>query len=332
MKRVGRLFEQAFTHENLYQAYLDARKGKRLKTACHQFDVAAGALLGELHDKIHDGSYRVRAYHHFFVHEPKKREICAPWFGDIVVQHAIYRIIKPLFEKVYIAESFACRVGKGTHMAADYAQAALMSSDPDSYVLKLDIRKFFYRIDRDILRTLIERKIKDHRMVDIMMLFADDGKNRVGIPIGNLLSQTYALIYLDKLDNFIKRILKVKKYCRYVDDFILFGLDRATLLGHKATIELFIKNELGLELSKWSISKVKRGVNFVGYRTWSHSRFIRKYSLRKFRRAVERSKQSSIVSLLGHAKHTSSLRHMKSYLVNNTPQKGASSWIQTLTR
>lgn len=318
MKRVGNLFEKAFTSENLYQAYLDARKGKRLKAACHQFDVAAGALLGELHDKIHDGSYRVRAYHHFFVHEPKKREICAPWFGDIVVQHAIYRIIKPLFEKVYIAESFACRVGKGTHMAANYAQAALMSSDPESYVLKLDIRKFFYRIDRDILRKLIETKIKDSRMVDIMMLFAEDGKSPVGIPIGNLLSQTYALIYLNKLDHFVKRTLRVKKYCRYVDDFILFGMDRAALMAHKATIEIFIKDELALELSKWSINKVRRGVNFVGYRTWKHTRLIRKYSLRKFRRAVARGKTKSIVSLLGHAKHTSSLRYMRAYLAEHS--------------
>lgn len=321
MKRHGNLFNDVFSRDNMYQAYLDARKGKRKKTACHEFDVSAGAVLSDLYGKIHAGMYCVRAYHHFFVCEPKKREISAPWFGDIVVQHAIYRIIKPIFDRCYIAESFACRVGKGTHKASDYAQSALMSSRDDTYTLKLDIRKFFYRIDRTILRRLIERKIKDVRLVDIMMMFADDGKNEVGIPIGNLLSQTYALIYLNKLDHFIKRTLKVKKYCRYVDDFILFDLNREECLQHKAAIEQFLKDELRLEYSKWTLQKVRRGINFVGYLTWKSVRFIRKYSLLKFKRAVVRGKTQSIISLLGHAKNSSSLRWMLAYLEKNWDNK-----------
>ena len=316
MKRHGNLFETVFSAENMYQAYLDARKGKRLKPACHQFDIAAGALLGSIREKIQAGRYKVRPYHHFLVYEPKKREICAPWFGDIVVQHAIYRIIRPIFEKSFISTSFACRVGMGTHKASEYTQSSLRNSDPDQYTLKLDVRKFFYRIDRGILRKLIERKIKDKRLVDIMMLFADDG-NPIGIPIGNLLSQTYALIYLDKLDHFVKHTLKIRKYCRYVDDFILFGLTREECVRHKAVIERFLKDELHLELSKWSIQKVRRGVNFVGYRTWSSARFIRKFSMLKFRRSVARGKYHSIISLLGHAKTTNSLRWMVAYLKKN---------------
>lgn len=314
MKRCGNLFEKTFTPENMYQAYLDARQWKRMKPACHEFDIAVGARLAELHSLIHAGTYRVRPYHHFFVYEPKKREISAPWFGDIVVQHAIYRIIKPIFEKVYISASFACRANKGTHKASDYTQAALMASNTDNYTLKLDIRKFFYRIDRDILRKLIERKIKDRRMIDIMMLFADDGKNPVGIPIGNLLSQTYALIYLNKMDHFIKRTLKIEKYCRYVDDFILFDLSREICLEYKAIIEKFLKDELHLELSKWTLQKVRKGINFVGYRTWGTARFLRKFSLLKFRRAVVRGKRDIVISLLGHAKATSTLRWMEKYL------------------
>jgi len=313
LKRHGNLFETVFSAENLYQAYLEARKGKRLKPACHQFDIAAGAMLVRLRDSIRQGTYSVRPYYRFFVHEPKRREIRAPWFGDIVVQHAIYRVIKPIFEKVFISTSFACRAGKGTHAASDYTQAALQQSDPDSYTMKMDIRKFFYRINRVVLRRLIERKIKDKRLVDVMMLFAETDEP-VGIPIGNLLSQTYALIYLDALDHYVKRQLRVKRYCRYVDDFILFGLTREQCEACQIKIERFLAKHLRLELSKWSIQKVKRGVNFVGYRTWRTARFIRKYSLHKFRRFVARGKRDGIISLLGHAKHTCSLRWMLCYL------------------
>lgn len=309
MKRYGNLFDSIFTEENLYQAYLDARQGKRSKRACFQFDVRAGAMLDWLRKTITAGTYTPRPSKHFVVYEPKAREISAPWFGDIVVQHAIYRVIRPIFDRGFISTSFACRRGMGTHKAADYTQAALQASHPDQYTLKMDVRKFFYRIDRTILRRLIERKIKDKRLVDIMMMFAQ-GNKEVGIPIGNLLSQLYALLYLNHMDHYIKRVLKVKKYCRYVDDFILFGLSREECLAHKTSIERFLKEELNLELSKWSIQKVRRGVNFVGYRTWRTARFIRKYSLHKFRRLVNAGKVEGVISLLGHAKRTCSLGWM----------------------
>jgi len=313
MKRYGNLFDQVFSMENMFLAYKDAKKGKLMKPACHQFGVSAGAMLYKLHMQIVSGTYSVREYYKFHIHEPKKREIRAPWFGDTVVQHAIYRVIKPIFDRCFIDQSYACRVGKGTHKASDYAQKALQQSSPENYTLKMDVRKFFYRIDRDILRKLIERKIKDKRLVDIMMQFAET-EEETGIPIGNLLSQTYALIYLDKLDHFVKRTLKVRKYCRYVDDFILFDLTREECLHHKPAIEKFLFDNLRLELSKWGIQKVKRGVNFVGYRTWRTARLIRKYSLHKFKRYVARGKRDGIVSLLGHAKYTNSLRWMFRYL------------------
>jgi len=309
LKRYGNLFESVFTHDALFAAYVQARRGKRLHRACFWFDVRAGAVIDGLHQRLHDGSYAVRNYRRFMVYTPKPREISAPWFGDSVVQHAIYAAVRPIFDRSFIDTSFACRIGKGTHQASEYATNALRQSRPDSYTLKLDIRKFFYRIDRSILRQLIERKIKDRRLVDVMMQFADMPEP-TGIPIGNLLSQLYALIYLNALDHFVKRELKVKLYCRYVDDFVLFDLTREECLEYKARIEDFLRDELRLELSKYTIAPTKRGVNFVGYRTWRRAKFIRKYSLYKFRRAVRRDKVERVISLLGHAKHTHSLGFM----------------------
>jgi len=309
LKRIGFLFEQAFTPEALYQAWLDASAGKRSKRATLEFGRNLAANLAALRTALHDGSYTPRPYKEFRVYEPKERVIFAPAFCDLVVQHAIYKLVYPIFNRTFIDQSYACRKGKGTHAAADYAQRALRSSAPDSYILQLDIRKFFYSIDRSILRKQIERQIKDTRFVDVMMQFADYGKP-VGIPIGNLLSQTYALIYMNPVDHFIKRELGARYYCRYVDDFVIFGWPRARCERALARIEAFIDDTLHLGLSRFSLHKVKRGINFVGYRAWQRARFVRKHSLYKLTQSMKKLRLASVVSILGHARHTASLRHL----------------------
>ena len=320
MKRIGNLFNIVFSKDNLYNAYLDARKGKRKKRACFEFEKNLGAEINALYQEIHHGIYTPQPYFKFVVYEPKERIIHAPAFKDIVVQHAIYRVVYSIFNKTFISTSFACRIGYGTHKASDYTQNALRQYDTDLYTLKLDIRKFFYSRNRNILRNLIEQKIKDKQLVDVMMLFTIMD-SPIGIPIGNLLSQIYALIYLNPLDHFVKRVLKIKHYVRYVDDFILFGLTRDQCLEYRAQIVEFIRGKLELGLSKSTIQKVKRGINFVGYRTWKTKRFIRKYSLYKFKKMVKKDKQESIISLLGHAKKTSSLIYMLKILKGTTNVK-----------
>lgn len=322
MKRAGYLFEQAFTHESLYQAWIDASAGKRGKRATLEFGRNLAANLDALHAAIHNGSYTPRPYKEFLVYEPKERTIFAPAFCDLVVQHAIYRLIYPIFNRTFIDQSYACRKGKGTHSAADYAQSALRRSDPNSYLLQMDIKRFFYSVDRTVLRRQIERQIKDARFVNLMMQFADYGEP-LGIPIGNLLSQTYALIYLNPLDHFIKRELGARRYCRYVDDFVIFGWPRDRCLDALERIADFIDVELKLSLSRFSLHKCKRGLNFVGYRTWSGTRFVRKHSLYTFSNAVKSGNAESIASCLGHAKRTASFRYMQKALIDlrHTPEE-----------
>lgn len=313
MKRYGNLFEKTFNMENLYRAYLDARKGKRSRRSCYLFGVNLGKNLEELREEIHSGTYRPRPYYKFIVYEPKQRVIYAPAFRDVVVQHAVYRVIYGIFDAGFIDQSFACRLGYGTHKASLHVQAAMRKYSGELYTLKLDVRKFFYRIDRAILRDLIGRKIKDARLAEMMMRFAEI-EEPVGIPIGNLLSQIYALIYLNPLDHFIKRELKIRDYCRYVDDLVLVGLTRDECLAARARIEEYLKENLHLELSKSTIQKIRKGVNFCGYRTWRSCRFVRKHSLYKFKRSVKSGWQDSVNSLLGHANNTNSLCHMLNIL------------------
>jgi hypothetical protein len=317
MKRYGQLFDKAFSRKNIYLAYLDARKNKRKKRQCFKFETNLCVELENLHKEIHSGEYVVSGYTTFFVHEPKLREIHAPRFRDVVVQHAIYRHVYDIFNSTFIDQSFACRKGYGTHKCAELAQRYLRQCDNDEYYLKLDIRKFFKSIPHWFLKQQLAKKIKDNRLLSMMFKFVPYTDNKCGIPIGNLLSQLYALIVLNPLDHFVKRVLKIKKYVRYVDDFILFGIksyQEVKTLKQKIVDYL---SSIDLSLSKFSIQKVKRGINFVGYRMWKHKKIIRKYSLHKFNKCVKRGKIDSVISLIGHAKNTNSTTFMFRILLTN---------------
>ncbi len=318
-KRYGGLYQLAFTKENLYKAYLDARKGKRNKVGTFLFEKNIGENIDSLHYELSNFLYKPKEYRTFFVYEPKKRIIKAPHFRDLVVQHSIYRVIYNIFNSTFIDTSFACRKNGGTHKCSVYTQREMRKYDGDLYFVKLDIRKFFYSIDRDILKKLFEKKIKDKAMINIMSLFANDNSSDVGIPIGNLLSQLYSLIYLNELDHFVKRELKAKSYVRYVDDFVLIGLTLDEANDAKEKCEKFVQDKLNLELSHWHIQKIRRGINFVGYRTWKKVKFVRKHSLYKFKRAVLKRKVDSIISLIGHAKGTRSLHYFKNILEEKMP-------------
>jgi len=317
MKRFGNLYDGVISTASLYQGYIEASRSKPNSPGRYLFDRRLGAEIKQLHQELADGSYTPKPYYRFLVHEPKERVIYAPAFRDCVVQHAVYRVVLPIFDRTFVDTSFACRKGKGTHKAADYAQQALQRSPRGSYTLQLDIRKFFYRINRQILRALIERKIKDKRLVYLMMMFADYTE-AVGIPIGNLLSQLYALIYMNPVDHFVMRELKPPSgYCRYVDDFILFGLTREQAVGYRQRIIQFLDERLQLELSRSTIALTTRGVNFVGYRTWASARFVRKHSLYKARRSIRAGRLESVVSHLAHAAQTHSLQHLLDYALEH---------------
>ena len=313
MKRYGNLFAAATSHDALYQGYLDARSGKRARHACHAFERALGANLHALHEELQGGHYQPLPYNTFTIREPKPRSISAPAFRDRVVQHAAYGVIQPIFDATFIDQSFACRPGLGTHAAADYVQRSLAASAPDSYTVHLDVRKFYYSIDRGTLLQLLQRKIKDARLLALMMQFAS-APQPLGLPIGNLLSQLYALVYLNPVDHFIKRTLKVQRYARYVDDLMLMDLSRTEAFAARNAVEAFLRDELQLSLSKATVQPTRRGVNFVGFRTWGSRRFVRRHALTTFRQAVKRSDHAAVVSSLGHALKTASHKHMVEHL------------------
>jgi retron-type reverse transcriptase len=317
-KTYKKLFNECFTIDALFEAFNNAKKGKRNKHQVVEFTRKLGVNIVQLHKEIHDGTYEPLPYKNFKVYEPKERIIYAPHFRDTIVQHAIYSVIYPIFDKGFIDDNYGCRVGKGTHRAANKTQEFMRNSKDDNYFLQLDIRKFFYRIDRDILFKLIQNKIKDDKLLVIIKKFIRY-PDVTGIPIGNLLSQLFALIYLNPVDHYIKRELKCKLYVRYVDDFVLFNLPKETANDFKNKIEKFISDNLKLELSKFNISKVNNGINFVGYRTKKRTRLIRKHSLYNFKKKLKQQKIDSINSITSHALNTTSFDYLCELAILHDP-------------
>jgi RNA-directed DNA polymerase len=292
----------------MIQAFYNAKKHKTKKAYVYEFELSLGTNINALIEEIQGGYYNIQPYTTFDVYSPKQRTIYAPHFRDVVVQHAIHQVIYPIYNPMLIGQNYACRKGCGTHKAADRLQHCMRVCNPNSYYLQLDLRKFFYRIDHGILQNYLERKIKDRRMINLMMKFVPYGEP-VGLPIGNLLSQLFASIYLDKLDHYVKEAMGVKHYIRYVDDFVLLGYTKSQCYDHMNTVEEFVKT-IKMEFSNWKIRQIRDGIDFCGYRTWQNYRLIRKRSMYRCKKAAIKNDRKAVISLFGHAQNTASIRYL----------------------
>ena len=317
-KRFDNLFPQLIDFGNLYNAFQKAAKGKRSQAASARFEMNLADELIRLQGELAEGTWRPGPYHSFLIRDPKQRLVSAAPFRDRVVHHALCNVTEPLFENTFIADSYANRVGKGTHAALDKAQA-LMRRYP--YVLQCDIRQFFPSIDHAVLESLLARKVADAAVLDIMRLIVQSGAGihdedyeqvyfpgddlfaacrPRGLPIGNLTSQFWANVYLNELDQFVKRRLRCQGYVRYADDFLLFADHKAQLWAWKATIREFLCGlRLVLHERSSTVYPVICGVPFLGFRLYpTHRRLKRKNGvnfqrrLRRFHRAYQRSEMS----------------------------------------
>ena len=221
----------------------------------------------------------------------------------------------PIFERRYIATSFACRTGLGTHAAADWLQAAMRRAPRTAWTLHVDVRKFFYSVDRTMLAAIVQRFIKCPATLRLLSLFAQRPEP-VGIPIGNLMSQTFANLYLHTLDDFAKRTLKVADYGRYMDDAVMIAPSR-TLGVHWLEAIRHHLSLLGLTISHHSLQPLRRGLNWVGYRTWARARFVRPHLISAIRADARAGRLHALVSRLGHARRTSSHRPLITHLTEH---------------
>lgn len=316
MKRHGQLFDLFAHPQALMHAYVRAREDKRNSRGCFLFERNLGANIHALHEELRSRTYQPQPVNAFWINDGRKpRLIEAPSFRDLVVQHAVYAVVGPLFERRYIATSFACRTGLGTHAAADWLQAAMRRAPRTAWTLHVDVRKFFYSVDRQTLAMLVRQVIKCPDTLRLLDLFAQRPAP-TGIPIGNLMSQTFANLYLNSLDHFCKRQLGVREYGRYMDDAVMVAPSRGTALQWLDGIRQHLAL-LGLEISHHSLQPLRRGLNWVGYRTWARARFVRPRLVSQVRADARASRLQSIVSRLGHARHTASHQPLVHYLTEH---------------
>ncbi len=172
MKRQGNLYEGISSTESLMAAWRAASEDKRGDKNYYKFTRRLGRNIYRLQQTLRDGTYKPASCIRFKTKERgKERLIEAPTFADLVVQHAVYAVILPICDRRFIHHSFACRVGKGTHMAADWLQDAMQQAGADTWLLHVDVRKFFYSIDRDVLFKILGRWIKDQELLRLMRMF-----------------------------------------------------------------------------------------------------------------------------------------------------------------
>jgi len=249
MKTYKNLYSQVCDFQNLLKSYYQARRCKSKKGYIIDFEWNLEKNLFDIQKKLKDHNYQFGQYQSFYVSDPKKRLIFAAPFQDRIVHHAICNVIEPIFDRGFIFDSYACRRNKGTHKAVFRLKKFMRSfGDNKFYLLKADIKKYFLNIDRDILFQLIKKKISDQDTLWLIRAVIDSLDGKKGIPIGNLTSQLFANIYLNELDQFVKHHLKVKYYCRYVDDFVLLHQGRSQLKKWRAEIKEFLENKLQLEI------------------------------------------------------------------------------------
>lgn len=310
MKTINNIFHQVSSFENIHLAYLKARKDKRYKKDVLKFSFDLEENLLKLRKELIYDQYLPGGYREFIVHDSKKRLIKAPLFKDRVIHHALCNIIEPIFDRSFIFDSYACRKGKGSHQAARRAQV-FMRKNGTPYYLKKDISKYFDSINHEILLSLIERKVKDKgviRLIESIIHSSDSGKERVGIPIGNLTSQLFANIYLDCFDQFVKHSLRSSMYLRYMDDFIFFGTKKR-LQETSKQVDLFLLRKLLLKINpkKDIIGPSGNGLDFVGYVIFNNHILLRKSTVKRFLK-----KRGDATAFHAYAKHADSYSLSKS--------------------
>lgn len=325
MRRYGNIYEQICDYENIYNAYLQARKCKRYRGEVLKFTANLEENLINIQNELIWKTYQPRAVRQFYVTEPKRRLITAPAFYDRVVHHALHNIIEPIFDKAFIYHSYACRNNKGTHAAVDYFQKTLSSMQKKHgrvYCLKLDVAKYFPSINHDILYNLISHKIKDPDALWLIRVIIDGNPTDTGLGIGALTSQLFANIYLDHLDHYAKEVLRIKNYIRYMDDIVILHASKGYLHNIRKEIEDFLWQELRLKTNgKTQVMAVNRGITFLGFRIWPTHRLLKSQAKRRIKRKLRlfaklyKEKRigldeinASIQSWLGHLKHCDSYR------------------------
>jgi len=333
VKRIGNLWSRVTAFENLLLAFRKTRHGKRRKGPVAEFELGLESELLRLQRELLTREYTPGEYRLFTVYEGKPRLIAAAPFRDRVVHHAVMNVLEPALDRRFIADSYACRTGKGVHRAVARYQAW---SRRYRYALKMDVQRYFPSIDRRLLGAKLRRVVKDDgvlwllsRIVDTAPLelgqscrFPGDDlltplERHTGVPIGNLTSQVLANLYLNDFDHWMKQDCRQRAYLRYVDDMIVLDDDKGRLHDLLAlSKERLASDRLHLHPNKAQIVPTRAGLDVLGYRVYPECRRLRNDNGHRFARRLRRFAKvygaseiplsafhPSVHAWIGHARH-----------------------------
>lgn len=300
--------------ENLLEAWKEFIKGKKSRKDVLEFERNLMANVILLHKELADKTYKHSPYEAFNISDPKPRNIHKASVRDRLLHHAIYRTLYPFFDRTFIAQSYSCRFGKGTHKAIEQFKAYMYKVSKNNtktvWVLKCDIRKFFASIDHPTLIKIIKEYIPDKDIIwllsEIIGSFHSTDKG-VGLPLGNLTSQLLVNVYMNKFDQFMKHKLKAKYYLRYADDFAIISRDKEWLIETLQDVSEFLWSNLKLKLhpNKVSIRTVGAGNDFLGWTHFSDYSVLRTVTKKRMfnKIRIKNGREKTVQSYLGLLKH-----------------------------
>lgn len=295
-------------YENLYRAYKKAKAGKGFNGSAARFQMMTLEGVHMLKEQLENQTYKMAQYNEFNIYEPKERVIQSCSFKDKVVQHCLCdNVLHPVLSKEFIECNYAGQIGKGTHFGMDklrdHMEEHYLRHGTEGWILKCDIKKFFYQINHEILKDIVDYHFPDEYVMWLNHLFIDS-TDGFGLPLGNQVAQIYALLMLNGLDHMIVGELGITEYGRYMDDFYLIHSDKEYLKYCLEAIKFMVES-LGLELNgKTQIVPFRKGMRFLGFHHYmtADGKYIRKLSgdnkrrmkrkLRRWTRAVKSGKMT----------------------------------------
>jgi len=326
-------FEDIVSVENLLEAWREFLKGKRNKKDVQYFSLRLMDNILKLYSDLLNHTYKHGEYQAFHIFDPKPRHIHKALVRDRLIHHAIYRILYPFFDRIFISDSFSCRKHKGTHKALnqfrDFSCKVSKNDTQTCWILKCDIRKFFDTINHETLMQIIEKYIPDESIIwllrNVVESFSKNNKG-VGLPLGNLTSQLFVNVYMNEFDQFLKHKLKVRYYIRYADDFVILSDNKICLESSVEPIQKFLKEKLKLQLhpDKIYIKTLASGIDFLGWVNFLDHRVLRTATKKRMIKNIKKNSIPEVLnSYLGLLKHGNAynlqLEILKRFLASQEP-------------
>jgi hypothetical protein len=306
---IHKSYDELFSLDNMFYAWKIFRRGKTRKKDTMNFEMHLEDNIFSLYEEIKNNKYRHSLYKHFQIFDNKKRDIYKAEVKDRIIHQIIYDYLLLFFNPSFISDSYASRKNKGQYKAVDtfrYFIKLASNTHRECYVLKCDVGKYFDNIDHNVLFDIIKEKVSCEKVLkiiqEVISSYHSSAYLQKGIPLGNITSQIFANVYLNLLDQYVKKELKCRFYLRYNDDLVFIFQNNKNIENIRDKVKLFVKEKLFLEIpfTKTSIQKISWGIDFLGFTILPEAILLRDKTKHKIYANINRKNIHSYFGILKH--------------------------------